>query len=112
LRAAGRLPSEAVLLQLRKCLQSETFTFADLMTMIPKFPLIGKSVVRVALIDIFQQFDEIGIGMVTTEEAKIVLCDLGASLKAELAVELIGLADPAGKGFVKYSLLINQLISK
>ena len=106
------MPSEAALKKLRSALKSGTFTFADFISIVPRLPVIGKGAVRVALTDAFRQFDEIGLGMVTTKEAIIVLSELGALMKAECAIELIGLVDPLGKGFVKYNALIELLVIK
>lgn len=112
LRAAGRLPSEAEISDLKVSSNlKETFTFADLLSILSKLPPVDAKSLRAALLDAFRVFDQAGSGEIGTQELRHIMTSLGEKLSEEEAGEMVKLADPSGTGIIRYENFVDKLIS-
>lgn len=112
LRAAGRLPSEAEISDLKLSSNlKETFTFADLLSILSKLPPVDAKSLRAALLDAFRVFDQAGSGEIGTQELRHIMTSLGEKLSEEEAGEMVKLADPSGTGIIRYENFVDKLIS-
>ena len=112
LRAAGRLPSEHEISELQSSLPSKTFfSFADLLSILSKFPPVDPGTLRAALLDAFRVFDQQGSGEIGTQELSHIMTSLGEKLSEEEANEMIKLADPNNTGTIKYENFVDKLVS-
>ena len=112
LRAAGRLPSESEIRELKVSANlKETFTFADLLSILSKLPQVDQKSLRAALLDAFRVFDQSGSGEIGTQELHHIMTSLGEKLTEEEAEEMIKLADPSGSGVIRYENFVDKLVA-
>lgn len=110
LRAAGRLPNESEISELKMNLAAESFTFPDLVLILSKLPVTDPKTLRSALLDAFSVFDRAGSGEIGTEELKHIMTSLGEKLSEEEAGEMVKLADPNGSGVIRYENFVDKLV--
>lgn len=113
LRASNRLPSESEIAELKsKTLNNKTtFSFADLLSILSKLPVVDSSSLRSALLDAFRVFDQQGNGEIGTQELRHIMTSLGEKLSDQEAEEMIKLADPSGTGVIRYENFVDKLVS-
>ena len=112
LRAAGRLPSETEITELKSTAlaNKETFSFADLLTILSKIPTVDSITLRAALLDAFRVFDKSGSGEIGAQELCHIMTSLGEKLSDEEAGEMVKLADPNGTGVIRYENFVDKLV--
>lgn len=64
------------------------------------------------LIEAFQVFDREGNGLITAQELRHVMTNLGEKLSAEEADEMIREADVDGDGQINYEEFVKMMLSK
>lgn len=113
LRQLGHNPTEAEILEMIKELDKDsngTISFNEFtLLMADKMKNMDtEDDVR----DAFRVFDVNGIGLISAQELRHVVTNLGEKLSDEEANEMIRVADADGDGLINYNDFINMMISK
>jgi calmodulin len=117
LRASNRLPTESELIEIKANLsngsesKNSSFSFADLVTILAKLPIVDSLTLRAALLDAFRVFDQTGSGEIGAQELRHIMTSLGEKLSEEEANEMVKLADPTNTGTIKYETFVDKLVA-
>lgn len=113
LRQLGQNPTEAEILEMIKELDKDcngTISFNEFtLLMADKMKNMDtEDDVR----DAFRVFDVNGMGLISAQELRHVVTNLGEKLTDEEANEMVRVADADGDGLINYNDFINMMISK